>query len=357
MGFTLSAIRRLAEGLGLAACGVSDLRDSEYAAHLRRWLAEGRHGSMHYLERHAELRARPSLVMPEAACAIVVADQYATRNAAESRTAPGYGRIARYARGRDYHVVLKKRLHLLCDALAVASPGIRTRAFVDTAPLPERELASRAGLGWIAKNSLLIHPRLGSYLLLGGILCDRPVEIDVEQPVVTDHCGTCTRCIDACPTDAITPYSVDASRCVSYLTIERRLPIEPQFHAGIGSWIYGCDVCQEVCPHNSPRGDEASIGSVFPAYRPTREALDALAVLRWTDEQRADAFRSSAMKRATLAMMRRNAAIVLGNALRGHPDDPAAQAWSEGLRAVRDDPSEEPSLRELCAKALGHAAT
>src|SRR5262249_20142541 len=139
------------------------------------------------------------------------------------------------------------------DSLRERFPAEQFRAFVDTAPVMEREHAARAGLGWIGKHTLIIHPRLGSYMLLGGVLTTMDIPAPAAQRRVTDHCGTCTRCIDACPTAAITPYSVDATRCISYLTIEHRGEIDPALHEGIGDWLFGCDVCQEVCPHNGGR--------------------------------------------------------------------------------------------------------
>jgi len=223
----------------------------------------------------------------------------------------GIGKIARYARGRDYHDVIKKRLHALCDRLREEFPGEEFRAFVDTAPVLEREYAARAGLGWVGKHTLLIHPRVGSYLLLGGVLTT--MELAENEEAVADHCGTCTRCIDACPTNAITPYSVDATRCISYLTIERREAIAEEFHGPIGDWMFGCDVCQEVCPHNSARGEGWEGARVLAEYSPRRAGFDVMEVLGWTEEDRRGAFSGSSMKRATLAMMKRNAIIVAGN--------------------------------------------
>ncbi len=208
---------------------------------------------------------------------------------------------------------MKKRLHELCDALAAEYPGAGFRAFVDTAPVMERELSLRAGLGWIGKHTLLIHPRLGSYMLLGGVMTTLKIS-DAAAKVEPDHCGTCTRCIDACPTQAITPYSVDARRCISYLTIERRGEIEESLQSQMGEWIFGCDVCQEVCPHNSVRPAGIEVGAAHEAYAPAREMLDAIAVLRWTEEDRRRELAGTAMTRAKLEMLKRNALIVVGNA-------------------------------------------
>jgi epoxyqueuosine reductase len=270
---------------------------------------------MDYLARHAEVREDVArLTDPRARSVLMVADQYATRNAPTEALhgARASGKVARYAQGEDYHEVIKARLHALADALRAEHPGHEFRAFVDTAPVLERELAARAGIGWQGKHTLLIHPERGSWLLLGGIATTLEISPPRDQSPVDDHCGTCTRCIDACPTGAISPYSVDASRCISYLTIERRGEISPEFHGPIGEWIFGCDVCQEVCPHNSPR-PARDTGEVNASYGPGVRALDPLGVLAWRAEDRSRVLSGSAMKRAKLEMLKRNALIVLGN--------------------------------------------
>ena len=306
-------VQRLCREQGFALAGTAHAGPSGRAAEYLAWLASGRHGSMEYLARNTELRIEPARALPGARSVIMVADVYHSRSTPPPRraanTARPAGSIARYARGLDYHAVMKRRLHALCDALRGHFAQDQFRAFVDTAPLPERELAARAGLGWIGKNTLLINPRHGSYTLLGGVL----TTLDLDSPAAPepDHCGTCTRCIDACPTRALTPYSLDASRCISYLTIEHRADIDPALHAAIGDRVFGCDVCQEVCPHNSPRDAAAPTRD---EYAPRRTALDLLAVLGWTRDDRRDALRGSSMKRATLPMLQRNARIALTNA-------------------------------------------
>ncbi len=169
----------------------------------------------------------------------------------------GIGRVARYAQGKNYHWVIKNRLHAMSDQLRLEYPEAKFRTFVDTVPVLERELAEMAGIGWQAKNTMVINARLGSYLLLGGVATTLELLPPPEQVRSPDHCGTCTRCIDACPTQAITPYSVDGSRCISYLTIEHREVIDPALHEAMGDWVYGCDICQEVCPHNSAESVDA----------------------------------------------------------------------------------------------------
>lgn len=301
---------------GFALAGVCDARRSDHADDFRAWIERGEHGTMAWLARNVETRLDPGRLVEGARSIIVVADQYATRNDAPDTTPRGHGRIARYARGDDYHVAMKRRLHAVCDALRARFAAETFRACVDTAPLLEREHAARAGLGWIGKHTLLINPERGSWLLLGAVVTTLHVPPPREHRAVPDHCGTCTRCIDACPTGAITPYAVDARRCISYLTIERREPIDPALHAPIGDRLFGCDVCQEVCPHNSPRADGAGLGAAHGAYTPRRSSFPVGDVRRWVDDDRRTALRGSAMKRATLEMFHRNAAIVAANAAR-----------------------------------------
>lgn len=341
------------DDLGFALSGVCDASPTEHADALRDWLDAGKHGSMGYMGEHAGVRQDPSLVLEGARSAVMVGDLYASRDAnTDTALEPGQGRIARYARGRDYHRVLKDRLITLADGLRAEFPGAGFRVFTDTAPVMERELAARAGLGWTGKHTLTIHPRAGSYFLLGGILTTLELTPPATQRVEPDHCGTCTRCVDACPTGAITPYSVDARRCVSYLTIERREAIEPGLFAGIGPWVYGCDVCQEVCPHNSPRDDAPMGRAPNPAYRSERDRFDLLEVLGWDEDARRRAFTASAMKRARLDMMKRNAVIVAGNALREH-DLPAHR---ERIERIAGDEGEAPTVREAGRAVLAMLA-
>jgi epoxyqueuosine reductase len=309
------SVLSLCREAGFVLAGVCDASASERGQELRAWLGAGRHGSMGWLANHTDLRTDPARLLDGARSIVMVADLYASRAEDQAEPpAPGRGRVARYARGDDYHKTIKKRLHAVCDALRERYPGEDFRAFVDTAPVPERELAARAGLGWIGKHTLLIHPRLGSWLLLGGFLTT--MGLTPEREAIADHCGSCTRCIDACPTDAITPYSVDARRCVSYLTIERREDIARDLQARMGDWIFGCDICQEVCPHNSVR-DAAQLGEdgARPAewYGNHPGSFDLLEVLGWDADARAAALKGTAMKRATLAMWHRNAAIATKN--------------------------------------------
>lgn len=303
-----------ARSLGFACAGIASLEPIEHAEQLREWVEAGMHGEMGYLAQNNDKRTNPSTIMDAARCALVVGDLYASRDDnIDEPLKPGHGRIARYARGRDYHKLIKKRLVKLLLELQEEYPEAQFKAFVDTAPIPERDLAQRAGIGWVGKHTLIIHPKLGSYLFLGGIVMTLDAANPPEIETVIDHCGTCTRCIDACPTDAITPHRVDARRCISYLTIEHRSPIEPELASMMGDWVYGCDVCQEVCPHNSPKPAELLSETANPAYRSDRDSFDLLEVLGWDEDTRREAFEGSAMKRAKLGMMQRNAAIVLRN--------------------------------------------
>lgn len=306
-----TALINRAKDAGFALAGIADVDPSKWGSELRDWLSEHKHGEMDWLANHADLRINPDQIIDEARSMLLVADVYASRaDNIDSPLKQGQGKIARYARGKDYHKIMKKRLMALADDLRAEHPEARFKVFVDTAPVLERELAQRAGLGWIGKHTLLIHPKIGSYFFLGGIVSTLDLEPPADQRPEPDHCGTCTRCIDACPTDAITPYSVDARKCISYLTIEHRSAIDPKLAGGIGDWIYGCDICQEVCPHNSPKSDVQPIND---AYAPTRDRFDLLEVLNWSEDDRREAFKGSAMKRAKLDMMKRNAKIVAQN--------------------------------------------
>jgi epoxyqueuosine reductase len=329
--------------LGFAASGIASAGPSGFARELASWLERGMHGTMEYMSRDVGIRLDPRGLLEGTTSFIMVADQYASRGDGVAMPR-GHGRIARYARGRNYHEVIRRRLHRLADALRERIPGSEFRTFVDTAPVLERELAQLAGLGWHAKNTMLIHPRLGSYLLLGGIATNVRLAVPATQMRVTDHCGTCTRCIDACPTAAITPLTVDARRCISYLTIEHRGEIAHEFHGAMGSWIYGCDVCQEVCPHNSARGEEIATPT-HPDYAPRAASIALLDVLGWSEQSRGEAIQTTAMKRASLEMMKRNALIAAGNALREGAD----AGLEARVREIAADEAESELVRNTAA--------
>ncbi|MGP1271875.1 MAG: tRNA epoxyqueuosine(34) reductase QueG [Phycisphaerales bacterium] len=331
---------------GFALAGVCDAAPTEHAEDLRQWLADGKHGEMEYLSEYLPARLDPGLVLQGARSAVMVADLYRSRDEDDPGVPEGAGRIARYARGRDYHDVIKARLHELCDRLREAFPEASFRAFTDTAPVSERELAVRAGLGWTGKHTLAIHPKAGSWMLLGGVLTTLELPVPPEQEQHADHCGTCTRCIDACPTDAIEPWTVDARRCISYLTIEHRSLIDEPLHEGMGDWIAGCDVCQEVCPHNSAR-DSTPFES-HESYRPLRTGFDLLSVLGWDEAARREAVRGSALRRIKLDMFRRNALIAAGNIGR----ESLAAALLERIAEIAGDAGESAMVRETARAVL-----
>jgi epoxyqueuosine reductase len=380
------AVYRLGESLGFSLMGIAPAERTPYEEHIRRWLAAGRHGEMAYLSDQIEQRLDPAALVPGAASVICVGDLYAgrdqgtqgPRDLGEERMdstprslLPPRGRIARYAHGDDYHRVMKKRLHELADALRERWPEHTFRTTVDTAPTLEREHARRAGLGWVGKHTLLIHPRLGSYFFLGEIITTLPLQSSDAPPrAVTDHCGSCTRCIDACPTRCITPHSVDASRCISYLTLEHRGPIAPVLHEPMGDWIAGCDVCQEVCPFNGerdpgiegPRGQgkdfflpsvPGSLGPSAPSsYSRRLPAIPLLDLLNWSADDRQRAFERSALKRLKLDQLKRNALIAAGNWLLHH-DDPPLRARIE---ALANDETESSLVRDTARQALARVS-
>lgn len=332
--------------LGFAAAGICAAVATEHAAAIRGWLEAGKNGEMDYLARHLDKRLDPALLVDGARALICVADVYATGTADTAEDPPqGLGRIARYARGRDYHTVIKRRLHALCDRLDAVQPGATYKACVDTAPILEREHAQRAGIGATGKHTLLIDPERGSYLLLGLVVTTLDLEPSAAAP--SDPCGTCTRCIDACPTEAITPWSVDATKCISYLTIEHRSPIDAGFHEAVGEWIFGCDICQEVCPHNQPTDRRGTV-EPNPAYAPRRAGFDLMDVLNWTEDDRRAAFVTSAMKRARLDMMKRNALIVAANLVR----DGGHAALRTRIAELAGDETEVQLVRETARDVL-----
>lgn len=350
-----ATVRALAGQFRFALFGVAAALPTIRGDFFRLWLEGGRNGEMAYLSAHLEQRLDPRVLLEGARSIICVADRHATTMApcdtpdATPDTGQSTGRIARYAWGDDYHLVLKKRLFGVADALRQKYPRHQFKVAVDTAPILEREHAGRAGLGWIGKHTLLIHPQIGSYMLLGQIVTTLPIETSsaaghpAPTRLQTDHCGTCTRCIDACPTDCIRPYQLDASRCISYLTIEHRSLIDPELHGQMGDWIAGCDVCQEVCPFNGQEPEEnqkSADDAVHPHYtpRPPAPALGFLEVLDWSAEDRSRAFVRSALKRIKLDMLKRNVLIAAGNHLR-YCEDPELRRKIESLAGDEGQPT------------------
>lgn len=293
LGFDLAGIAPATIGLGYAR--LSD------------WLAAGKQGEMDYMKTHAPARRDPALVLPGVRSLLVVGLSYRT----EEPTAPvkGEGRVSRYAWGRDYHDVIREKLKALAARVSRIDPAMRARPVVDSAPVVERDYAVLAGLGWIGKNTLLLHRRLGSWFFLGALLLDRDLPADI--PFESNHCGTCTRCLDACPTDAFDgPYQLDPRRCISYLTIEHRSSISEDLRAGMGEWLFGCDVCQDVCPWNrkAPPGNT-------PDFRPGdgMNPLSLAALLSLSDQEFRRRFRGTPLFRTGRTRMVRNAVIVAAN--------------------------------------------
>ena len=330
-------VKAQAYGLGFDLVGITDLGPVETAGTFERWVANGYAGEMHYLPRWTDKRRDTRLPFPGVHTAIVVAMSHGGREPA--------GPVARYARGDDYHDVMAARLRELQRWLGEqVGREVRGKAYVDTGPILERDLARKAGLGWFGKNTNLIHPRLGSFFFLGALLVD--VDLPSDAPFDADRCGSCTRCLDACPTRAfVGPRELDATRCISYLTIELRGAIPEALREGVGEHIYGCDVCQEVCPYNVKFSEALAPDSPY-AVRDALTGKDARqlarALLGMTQAEFSAAFKGSPMKRAKLRGLKRNAAVVLGNI------DSAEDVAT--LRAALGDP--EPLVREHAAWAL-----
>ncbi len=308
-------LKNRAAEIGFDLMGIAPAAPADGFDRLTEWLERGYAGAMGYMERRHAAREHPASILPDVRSVIMTALNYFPGS--EPANVAGQGKVARYARGRDYHDVLRERLRELLDWLQRERPECRGRAVVDTAPLLERDFARRAGLGWFGKNTMLLHPRLGSYFFLGALLVD--IELQPDSPFTRSHCGTCTACLDACPTDAFPgPGWLDARKCISYLTIELRDAIPLELRSGVGDWLFGCDVCQEVCPWNR-KTPEGGIEPALPS------GLDLRAVMLLTHEEYRERFKSTALERTGFDGLRRNAAIVLGN--RGTADDlPALRA-------------------------------
>jgi epoxyqueuosine reductase len=307
---TAPAVKAKARELGFDACGIAPAADLPELSFFSRWLDRGYAGDMSYLARSAARRADVRNVLPSARTVIVTATNYNTDRpySTESRDS-GRAHIARYAWGDDYHDVLLRRLEaLLAWMREMSDQTFEARPYVDTGPVQERVYAQHAGIGWIGKNTCVISPSLGSWTLLGEILCSLP--LDVDHPAF-DQCGTCTLCLDACPTRAlVAPAVLDATRCISYLTIERRGAMPEALQPVIGTHVYGCDVCQEVCPWNA-----VAPVTQDPAWqpRPVWDSATVASLSALDDEKLKDALQGSAMSRAGAAGLRRNVQVAAAN--------------------------------------------
>jgi epoxyqueuosine reductase len=320
---------------------VAGLEPSAQGESLLRWLARGDQAGMGWLARRIEARLEPAKVVPGTRSALCVALQYCPLGDDEPEN-DLWPRVARYARGRDYHDVMGERLKALEDRIAGAFPGTVSRRYIDTGPVLERELAARAGLGAVGKNTNLLHPEAGSWFLLGEIFLS--LDLAPEIPLA-DLCGTCTRCLEACPTGALAePYRLDSNRCISYWTIEHRGALPEAARAMVGDWVFGCDICQEVCPWNAapPEADHPEL-----RLPDGRRELDLAGLLRLSREEYVERFRGSPMKRAKLEGLQRNAAVAMGNRGQERYVPPLSEALTEG----------EPLVRSHAAWALGRIGT
>lgn len=298
-------LKERAREFGFALSGIAPATETDGFARYSGWLDAGFAGEMQYLHDHREHRRHPRSVLENVRSVLVLGMEYGP-DSGDARPANS-GRLARYARGPDYHRFVWDRLNALADWVQTEVPGCSAQGVCDTAPLLERDFARRAGLGWVGKNAMLIDPRRGSYFFLAALLVD--LDLEPDAPFANNHCGTCTACLDACPTNAFPePGVVDARRCVSYLTIELRKPIPEEFRPGVGDWLWGCDVCQEVCPWNRFSGREVA----FPSDSGLA-TLDAIELLGLSDVEFRRRFRGTPIFRGRRTNLLRNAALVLGN--------------------------------------------
>jgi len=338
-GALAAELREEALRLGFSRVGITCLVEPPHHDAFRGWLTRGLAGpTQEWLERHEPLRRSAASLLEGAASVVMLATDHAARPDTAD-CPPGQGRVARYAWGDDYHDLLRARANQLSAWLEARVPGCRTRGVVDSAPIAERDFAWAAGLGWFGKNTMLIDPKAGSWFLLTAFLTD--LALPSDQPLETEHCGTCTACLDACPTGAFPePGVLDASRCISGVTVESQDPVPPDLRDGMGEWIFGCDVCQEVCPWN-----RHAPGSSEPTFQPRNgEPTLPLADLLALDEQSfRRRFKGSALKRAKRTGLLRSAAIALGNR-------PAAGGFAAIAAAAGD---RDPVIREAAAWALG----
>jgi epoxyqueuosine reductase len=335
----VAQLREWAHELGFSQIGVTGVDLSAAEAGLREWLAAGFHGSMRYMQRHGLKRARPAELVPGTASVISARLDYLPRDTAAGWQAIEWQRlgqvelasVAVYARGRDYHKVLRARLQALADRLAAHVGPLGSRVFTDSAPVLEVELAARSGLGWRGKHTLALQREGGSMFFLGEIFID--LALPATAPA-TAHCGSCRACLDICPTQAIVaPYRLDARRCISYLTIEHHGPIPREFRAAIGNRIYGCDDCQLVCPWN--KYAQASSLPDFDVRDPLGSAT-LLQLWAWDEAEFLHRSEGSAMRRIGYLRWQRNLAVAMGNALRTAPDEAMAQALRDRLAGANE---------------------
>lgn len=358
-----SRLKARALELGFTLSGIALATDADTFPHFRDWLSRGYAGEMAYLHSQADARRHPSSIQETVRSVVMLGMEYfGTRSSEfgieENQSAlvagslsstpnselpiPNWnGRVAAYAQGPDYHRYIWDRINALAAWLEAEVPGCHTEAVADTAPLLERDFARRAGLGWVGKNTMLIHPTRGSFFFLAAVLCD--LDLKPDAPFTTSHCGTCTACLDACPTQAFPePGKLDATKCISYLTIELRSDIPVELREGVGNWLYGCDVCQDVCPWNR----KGSPGPIGFAHDPELERLDPVELLGLDATAFRERFKKTSLWRNRRPGLLRNAAIVLGNV----GDERALPALQKALEDTED------VIREAAAWAIERIA-
>jgi epoxyqueuosine reductase len=340
---TAEMLKAWALEAGFDRAGVAGLEPSSQGEALLRWIERGDQAGMHWFTKRIEARLEPDKVWPGTHSALCVALQYAPLSDKDGAEIPDPGgdlwpRVARYARGLDYHEVMQERLTVLEARIAAAFPGLVSRRYVDTGPVLERELAARAGLGVAGKNTNLLHPGAGSYFLLGELFLS--LELTPDNPLA-DLCGSCTRCLDGCPTGALRePYRLDSNLCISYWTIEHRGSLPVEVREMVGTWVFGCDVCQMVCPWNDAPTKASHPEMEIP---PQRADLDLAGLLLLGRDEYVERFRGSPMKRTKLEGLQRNAAVAMGNRRQPRYVAPLAEALATG----------EPVVRAHAAWALG----
>ena len=344
-------LKARAAELGFTLSGIAPATEADGFPRFRDWLARGFAGAMSYLHEQGDARRHPSSILETVRSVVMLGMEYAghlphqpvdtntTHHSPLTTHLPAHaGSVASYAAGPDYHRFIWDRINTLAAWLEAEVPGCRTEAVADTAPLLERDFARRAGLGWVGKNTMLINPRRGSFFFLAAVLTD--LELAADLPFAGDHCGTCTACLDACPTQAFPkPFVLDATKCISYLTIELRSEIPVPLREPIGNWLYGCDVCQDVCPWNR----KGSPGPVAFPHDPGMEWLDPAELLGLDADAFRERFKKTSLWRNRRAGLLRNAAIVLGNV----GDERVLPALERALGDVED------VVREAAAWAIG----
>ncbi len=347
----LDGLRAQAQHLGFHRVGIAPATSPHRQDVFRHWLDRGFAGVMEvWLRRHESLRTHPEFLLPGVRSVVMLATDYSQGGKendsvndgvakAENHSMQGRGAVSRYAWGDDYHDLLRDRVNKLASWLTQQVPESHARGVVDSAPLAEREFAWLAGLGWFGKNTMLIHPEVGSYFFLTGLLTD--LDLPADSSLEVDHCGTCTACLDACPTGALpAPRVLDARKCISTLTIEDHSTVPEELRPGMGHWVFGCDICQEVCPWN--RHAPATREEAFQPRNGER-TLSLADILMLDDKKFKKRFQGSAILRAKRKGLARSAAIALGN----NPDPDAASALEHALKDA------EAVIREAAAWALG----